>query len=1329
MCTAVFNPGINRILPFLVFLIPLFGCYGGSDPEFEFCDFDNDGILDHNDWDIDGDGFANHVDAFPYDPFEFYDHDLNGIGNGTQLDEDGDGISDFEDDFPLNANYATAPTFVETEFNGNIQDANLVHSTLDGATQVPPDYPYEYRSVRIQGSLADPYDTDFYKLVFPQGGPVTVVLRATNPLFPFPDELSMGLSLADGTTVSTVALQGKDKGYLRGLHGTFEDHIFAVSVSDLSGRASPDLTYEMWAFVDDDLDLCSDDLEYAVGSSILSDDTDHDALNDADELAMAMCNSDPDGDSIHAWLDVDSDDDGYLDGFEEAFDADGDGLASFIDQDSDGNGVNDALEPLNKDGSPCDLDGDSVFDFLDLDDDGDGLIDTEDFATSLIPNWSPGFGQDFIIWSVSGTYNGHTLPNRLYPDGTVTITGGPFTTSESYRVMVSMEPNKFGLNKVSLDPIFIDDQTLEAKLPSWVTAGDVYVFNLTQQYRTVGYPVSIQGHSDPMLEVLSDNTIASGSTIYLYGDNFLKSGAGKPLVFLNGESLDVTNVGQDYIEATLSGDSTSGYIHVNAGGQESNPEYITVYREVSGQISGNINLGVSMGELSVVTGFYTDENPVYSNGSFFVKALANKFSIASAVENATAQPRLLGIIGPDDQTLELDEHSTALALCYLSATLFWGDFNHDELVTAIKGSPLLPQLGTDLKPYLEGNPETLEKVPADICQKIVALLKDMLGKSKSSRNGNGFLSGNNGPEVKITPPDGKDDFYIIQDDNNPYNLIAENDSMLYASAMVVATETKAILRPHIQNGLYSNFINPQGGLLGWPPIYNSTKTPLHAPFGKDCMIEIITGGRASGDGYPSSYAVSNWCSRATAMYQLAIPTIQTLIEVVIGASPPAAQWIGLLNAIDPAAYIQAMNEFSQGDILDGCEILFNMVINDLGKGPSSRIITFFATYYQKHISTFIANVLIKKFGMALSILSYGSDFAKVLYDVENTGARLNFEAEFELELDSVTPVRMVNYHWGNKEEDVKLVAKGSGFHAYNPSYGKNAFGIEIGDDLFLGGSATQNGTCLELTLGAKDVVLLNPGKQPVNVVLNANQPEEVRSNKLEVEVLDGPWIDALVPESGAAGDVIKIEGLGFYPNNPADANTVVFTGKDNQLFPVGAKSVSKDGKSLWVKVPDEVETGPVYVYCPLPTGFTLESNSVQFTTDFDITITYVDNGSAKDDIFALYFDDKFIHTTNGPSWPAQTVMINTSPGWHDVDLVGIAAPDNIGTYGISFSSNIYVDPNTSDPLTGSDLVANAVKHFDIEVDTSGRITFGNRGKSPKWITRSPFEEERTPDKK
>lgn len=131
-------------------------------------DQDSDGIGDVCDDDIDGDGVANSIDAFPLDPLESIDTDGDGIGNNADTDDDNDKLTDAEelvigtnpllvdtdgDSFsdydevnagshPLDIN--SIPVTADGDLNNdgivNIQDILLGQQILSGMVSLTADY-------------------------------------------------------------------------------------------------------------------------------------------------------------------------------------------------------------------------------------------------------------------------------------------------------------------------------------------------------------------------------------------------------------------------------------------------------------------------------------------------------------------------------------------------------------------------------------------------------------------------------------------------------------------------------------------------------------------------------------------------------------------------------------------------------------------------------------------------------------------------------------------------------------------------------------------------------------------------------------------------------------------------------------------------------------------------------------------------------------------------------------------------------------------------------------------------------------------------------------
>ncbi|WP_157673826.1 Ig-like domain-containing protein [Cognaticolwellia beringensis] len=124
---------------------------------------------------------------------------------------------------------------------------------------------------------------------------------------------------------------------------------------------------------DDNLDGIDDTLVILTnpdGDDILNFqdvDSDGDSIRDIDEQAV-----DFDGDGTPNYLDLDSDNDAISDAIEGLNDFDTDGASNFLDLDSDNDGISDATEGVN------DFDSDGASNFLDLDSDNDGISDARE---------------------------------------------------------------------------------------------------------------------------------------------------------------------------------------------------------------------------------------------------------------------------------------------------------------------------------------------------------------------------------------------------------------------------------------------------------------------------------------------------------------------------------------------------------------------------------------------------------------------------------------------------------------------------------------------------------------------------------------------------------------------------------------------------------------------------------------------------------------------------------------------------------------------------------------------------------------------------------------
>ncbi|MGB0514204.1 MAG: hypothetical protein ACPGJE_05115, partial [Wenzhouxiangellaceae bacterium] len=96
----------------------------------------------------------------------------------------------------------------------------------------------------------------------------------------------------------------------------------------------------------------------------------------------------------------------------------------------------------------------------------------------------------------------------------------------------------------------------------------------------------------------------------------------------------------------------------------------------------------------------------------------------------------------------------------------------------------------------------------------------------------------------------------------------------------------------------------------------------------------------------------------------------------------------------------------------------------------------------------------------------------------------------------------------------------------------------------------------------------------------------------------------------------------------------------------------------------------------------------------DVTITMGDNGNLNDDIYEVVVDGESVLTSSSPVRSISTTIQLPAGSQSQVQMLGRAAPDGIGTYFIRFSGATVI---SGDALSGTDLVPGAVKNYTIQV--------------------------------
>jgi cell surface hyaluronidase len=293
-------------------------------------DDDNDGFPDSSDafrldptenTDSDGDTVGDNADAFPNNPAEQSDTDRDGTGNKADLDDDGDGISDVNE-------------LASGRDPLNLFDFNFGFDTpgnLEGWST---------------GNVTSPVAADGY-------------LRGIT-VNSDPNVFRSGFSMNANSVASVVIkMKAATAGAVQFYWGTLASSGFAGARVFQTSYSPTDT----WRAI-----LFSPGTHVGwAGQTITSLRVDPiSAANKLFEIDwIRVSNGDLDGD-------------GLSDVTEGSDDVDGDGLLNLEDLDSDGDGIADAMDPQPFIPLGLDFDNDGIVDSVDPDDDNDGVNDLED---------------------------------------------------------------------------------------------------------------------------------------------------------------------------------------------------------------------------------------------------------------------------------------------------------------------------------------------------------------------------------------------------------------------------------------------------------------------------------------------------------------------------------------------------------------------------------------------------------------------------------------------------------------------------------------------------------------------------------------------------------------------------------------------------------------------------------------------------------------------------------------------------------------------------------------------------------------------------------------
>ena len=1277
-------------------------------------DADADGVPGANDKDRDGDGVPNTEDAFPDDPAEFADSDHNGIGNYVQDDEDGDGVPDKNDYFPFDNGKSKLPEVTESEFNDNPAVADAVGQT----------YPF-----RLIGAIQQDIDADYFIFPATKGHIISAVITKGHPDF----KPSIAFTDQNGNSLPSFTVNMSPSSPFEAgvsILVPYDGNVFII-VNDFNSQGSPEFTYTIDVFRDQDVDGLDDSRELALGINNQLPDSDGDGIFDA---AETVGNPDRDSDGIPNWFDYDSDGDGIPDSIEGSDDVDGDGLGNFLDLDSDGNGIEDREEVGADPGHPSDSDLDGIYDFLDTDDDNDGLLDIND-PDRLVPMEPADELADdrVILTSAYVDYGNDNFTDGAAREGdTLALAGEGFAVNPAENTVVFLGAE----GPINVKPLTATDTLLEVTVPPRVSQ-PTRVSVVARNMQSPWLDLYIAQGSIPFLFMPGPPEGSVGATITLHGFNF----GGATNVNFGGVGAAAFNVTPTSLDVIIPNDANTGYLAViNASGISNSIPY-KITKQLSGTVTCPAGSAVSPSALIVDFGI-TGESVPAANGSVTVQVNNSDLDLVTAVlPESGGNPRTMFLQAatlPEDNTVAINTQSTAVAMTMMGIQIVqqvrteFLALARSRIQALAQVTTMASRLATALaaKPYFLNNQSqsflTTAVKAFEAAQKVV---DD--GLSDGSLQGWDTPSPSLGydglgPEILPYP---NQSMVLLYQVGTSLNLGVANSNQLFLSAQITrkvengALGPPLVLQKHISHPYDVTIIGAAGwGLLGVAGLPGtSNNKPFSQPNGKDCLVEVLT---------PGIYAPDHTDYQERIRTQLFLRTLLDRIFFPFFAWALGDENLNTtdLQKIAFSVFKDAMNaSISFGQTFDFQKLAWNMVYwlrDDLlkGGGTVKRAITMILEKkYGKDLAKSMVTKFIERFitrgipvlGQILEGLKGGTNCgtaAKVTYDLINTPGIINWEVKWPLDVTKVDPDRVKIHDEGTagaaKTSNKELFIEGKGFShslAFTLIRGGVFSYTKIPPKVVI--TNKENGAQITLepdwinSEGTRMKVILpgnfldeNVDKGPLELEVQ-HRGMDVKCPQL-IQVTKNLEIASLSPEKGKSGDIVEILGCGF--SLRAVDNIVTFTGK-GATANATVISVGMSRQMLEVIVPAKLERG---TYDVSVRAGSQTSNSLPFEIKkFKVTIYFGDNGYATDDTFALYVDNKHIYSMGAPATAVGPFVLDLDGGQHTVMLRGIAAPDNVGTYFITITGDVWsID---GDPMSGSDLTAGVEKHWSIEVGAIG----------------------------
>lgn len=1268
------------------------------------------------------------------------------------IDSDGDGIADIWDDYPLAPTKSTFPRFAEVETDDNSNDGIFIAEFKDSPLSIP-----SRMTGKLDSSLGA--DLDYFAVSFETPGMYSLVVNfGGQNIIPMLNVLK-----EDGDSLSAFYNHSGIKG-LAGISFAIEEvGVYYVSIMDAEGGSNPQWAYEAVIFEDNNADCVPDDLEECLFMISGRIDSDGDGVSDFTEVwavrkalepyraggtltdAQWQQVADANNDGVYNWLDMDSDGDGIPDGVEflsvnfdmdrdlmkkqiALNDVDGDGVLNFMDLDSDGNGIPDAVEAGSNPNIPVDTNGDGVMDFMDVDDDGDGILDVNE-VNDTARTTPVGMFEISGTWTELNSVSNNTksVIGVAAPGDFLTLSGSNLAFADYSNAWVVIRNNDHSY-VANVRPEGVSENGLTVKLPLDVTGDSIELFVVKNDKRTSASVVRLILQSSPILHSVKQ---VNEYTLEVEGLNLDKANT----IALNDQRVAISTSAPNKASVYIPSGLESGIAWLSGNSGESNLMAYAVHRTIGGRID-LLGFAIDMSRVTILQNIHETVSPD-SQGAFSnLKIQVRRSGPVSVYYKYGDDDALVGeaVALKNDSYVTIDFDSTALALVWKMLNL----------------SPVTPEVYAELRTELlaDAKIKTLSNyIRANLAGNIL-MLTEWSDSGLISAYQDALTSAYNTMDLKYPAPPNSANALRMQllaaskkptitpdkatagdsinlqfaDEKNPGELVLRNDTTLSLAYQISDLYNGKVRIPYnISNKLeIMTLIRPQAGMMGngwlfWLPTFYWAQKPTIYYTSSSLRVSVMSGG----------------------VDHVKFPPIVNPAEVdLYKRLNMLGWWEGVANPILDTIFVS-----TDLDTLEAFVLFFKEAIDSAYTGQEfltrERLIEVSGNILEMVTMKAIERgfeTIAKKYLLPITAVGNAVWLGNFLRDLHHNDSLIDFDIKFPIEILDVQPkavaVGLPDWLWGPinlKGDHVELIVTAKGLSNWADSGRKISLVTNSGVDLFGTGQSLReswgkNGEEKWLVRVPREIFERAVEISPIITLdVKAEQPTgrsdddyTYHVKKNAIEVISTLKLTGVSPEQGGSKGVVRLFGSYFGGGNRKIE--VRFYDADDFLSTNSLRSPTIryiNDTEIEATLPDGLLVGKKYdigvsieVNAP---GSPLSMISMEGRVSYEvlgsnISITVWDSGSAKDDAFRLEVNGVTLGTmyatpySYSRTWDVQ-LPPKTEP--YIVRLIGVEAPDGIGTYSIGFTGATVVAP--SDPLSGDDLTPGRIKTYRIVVSDNSSI--------------------------